>query len=303
MKHMLLLLFLLLSLLLAGCSQQQEPPLTPIAEFQWPASDTQIHTYQEYPLTETANTYADIHPNLHFSHVFLDDVSLYEISPVTGSNAPLIIFLHEQGALKDEYLELACNCAQCGYFCVLMDLPGHGERTSSQAIEAIEAITQGSTDIDLLLDYYRLSHFADSHNFALLGVSMGGSVAYHYAVFGKQTPSVLLVSSATADFVDLHDKGSIIQGKEHSPTWDKETFLSYCSTRNPINHLDRLRQMPIVAMYGLQDTIVNIQKIHTLADNLSASGNAHFMFIDQADHEVTQYLFPYVTSTLNQFLK
>lgn len=303
MNIKLTLLILLLLSLLSGCSQQQETNVMPIKETQWPDANAQTHTHRELPLTNVERTFAARYPQLVFSHTALDDITLYEVRPDQSRNAPMVIFLHEQGVNKDEYLELATSCAQAGYFCVLMDLPGHGERICAQTMQSIEMVTAGSADIDLLLAYYRLSPFADSSRFSLLGISMGGSVAYHYASFGKQSPSGMLVCSAAVDFSELYAKGSMLEGKEQPPTWDRETFLRYCETCNPINHMDRLRQIPLLAIYGSQDKIVNIDGIRSFADNLATGGNARFIFLEQAHHEVTKYLQPYVLPTLSQFLK
>lgn len=303
MKNKLVILMVILLFILCGCSQQQKADVAPVVESQWPSSDKQIHTYKEFPLTSDESNVAAEYPQLVFAHVALDDVFLYEIRPEAAINAPMAIFLHEQGTNKDECLEMAFSCAQAGYFCVLMDLPGHGERLSTQTLQAIEVVTEGSADIDLILEFYRLSRYADSSRFGLLGISMGGSVAYHYAAFGEKMPALLLVCSAEADFAELYDKGSLVQGKEQPSTWDAETFRAYCKTCNPMDHLDRLCEIPMLSIYGSQDSVVNIDSIHSLAERMSAAGKARFMFLEHENHEVTKYLQPYILPMLGQCLK
>lgn len=302
-KNVCLLLLLTLTLmLLCSCQFMQTEAPSAHTETQWPSSDVQIHTRKDFPLTHVAQSQSSQFPLLTYTHAALDDVYLYEIYNPQYTNAPLVIFLHEQGVSKDEYLELASSCAQAGYFCVLMDLPGHGERASAQAIQAIEAVITASAEVDLLLEYYRFSRYADSSRFGLYGVSMGGSVAYHYAAFGKKEPAVLLVCSAAADFTELHEKGSLLNGKELPSTWDKSTFQAFCEPHNPINNMEALQLTPIFAVYGNQDQIVSIPQIQALAEDLVPFGNARFMFIEHANHEVSNYMLPHVIPTLGQYL-
>lgn len=294
---------LLACLLLTGCASQTAPVEEAVVETQWPSSDAQIHTRRELPVTDAARAYAAKYPQVKFDHAAVDDITLYEVYLSGAKNAPMVIFLHEQGTHKDEFLEIAAPYAQAGYFCVLMDLPGHGERVTEEPIQAIEALVMASTDVELLLEYYRFSPLADVSRFAFFGISMGGSVAYHYTAWGRRTPSLLLVCGAAADFGMLNGQGSIQNGKEQPMTWDMDTYKAYCETHNPITKLDRLGAVPVFAVHGCQDKVVPQQLARDLEASLSSYGNARFLFVEQGGHEVTLYMLPHVGAMLNQYLK
>lgn len=294
---------LLSCLLLAGCSCQTAPEEAAVVETQWPSSDAKVHTRREMPLPDSAQAQAQQHPLIQFRHVMLDEVALYELYPTGARNAPLVIFFHEQGVRKDQFMEIAVTYAQAGYFCVLMDLPGYGERRTEQTIQAVESVVMATADVDLLLEYYRLSPLTDSRRFALFGVSMGGSVAYHYAAFGKKTPSLLLVCSTTADFDHLRHQGSVTDGKEGPVTWDEAAYHAYSQEHAPMSRMDRLGAVPVFAVHGELDTVVPPTLAHSLADALAPYGNARFLFVEQAGHEATKYLLPHMGALLNQYLK
>lgn len=290
-------------LLLAGCSSQTAPEKEAVVETQWPSSDAQVHTRKELPLTDAIRSSARQHPSIQFRHVMLDEIALYEMYPADAGNAPLVIFLHEQGVSKDQFIEIAVTYAQAGYFCVLMDLPGYGECRTPRTIQAVESVVLATADVDLLLEYYRLSPLTDSSRFALFGVSMGGSVAYHYAAFGRKTPSLLLVCSTTADFDHLRNQGSITDGKEGPVTWDDAAFQAYIQEHAPMSRMDRLGAVPVFAVHGEMDSVVPRELAQSLADALAPYGNARFLFVEQAGHEATKYLLPHMGALLNQYLK
>lgn len=295
---------LILVFVLSGCSTNQgENATEPVREVQWPSSDAQVHIRREYALGTEANRYAEEHKDMTFSHAKIDHIPIYEVYRSGGKNMPILIFLHEQGNSKEEWLEIALTYAQTGCYCVLIDLPGYGERSSTEIIQEVESIVNTTAEIDLLLDYYRLSPTADSTKFALWGVSMGGSAAYHYVAYGKKTPTLLLICSAEADFARLTDTGSILDGKEQPATWDAKTMMNYCEENNPMNHLEKLACIPAVILHGDADTIVNIESVRELEAQLSPYGYAQFLFLEDVGHETVPYMISYANAMLNQYLR
>lgn len=161
---------------LAACSEMdQQDHREEAAVIHWPASDTSIHTAQSGTLPRAAQSLLAANADLSINWKRIDGITLYEIYPTDAVNLPAVFLLHEHGASKDQYLPEAVTYAQSGYFCILMDLIGYGERPDANAVESIEAAVMATADIDLLLEYYRLSPYADSNHFALYGQSMGGS--------------------------------------------------------------------------------------------------------------------------------
>lgn len=303
-QKLFLLVVLILAFVLSGCSTNQRKKATEsVREQQWPSSDAQIHIRRDYALGTEANAYAEEFKDITLSHAKIDDTPIYEVYHSDGKNMPILIFLHEQGNSKEELLEIALTYAQTGFYCVLIDLPGYGEHASDETIQEVESIVNATAEIDLLLDYYRFSPTADSTKFALWGVSMGGSAAYHYAAYGKKTPTLLLICSAEADFARLTDTGSIADGKEQPATWDAKTMLNYCEENNPMNQLEKLAYIPAVIVHGNEDTVINVESIRELEAKLSSYGHARFLFLEGVGHETVPYMMSYASAMLNQYLR
>lgn len=299
-----LLVILTLAFALCGCSANQQKTGTELVrEVQWPSSDAQIHIRREYALGPETDAYAEEFEGITLSHAKIDDTPIYEVYRSDGKNMPILVFLHEQGNSKEELLEIALTYAQTGFYCLLIDLPGYGEHASNKTIQEVESIVNATIEIDLLLDYYRFSPIADSTKFALWGVSMGGSVAYHYAAYGNKTPMLLLICSAEADFTHLTDTGSIINGKEQAATWDAKTMLNYCEKNNPMNCLEKLAGIPAFIVHGNEDTVISVASIHELEVKLSSYGHARFLFLEDVGHETVPYMMPYANAMLNQYLR
>lgn len=290
-KRLLPVLLILALLLVSGCSGKgngNSGKESSEKGQQWAASDTSIHTAAELPLTGVAQRTASSEKGIVIRHKRIDEIPVYEMYPSDAKLLPMVLFLHEHGGSKEQFLEEAVLYAQAGYFCVLFDLKGYGERISAEPLESIEAAVAATSDLDLLLEYYRLSPYADSEKFALYGQSMGGSAVWHYAAFGRKTPLVLVACSAAADFSTVEDMGSVRNGQAEPPAWDGKTYEQYCAANNPIEHTDRLKDLPMLVYQGMHDTAVlpaTTQEFETII----AAGNKNAMFIyDEAgEHNVT----------------
>lgn len=299
-----ILILLALLILLGGCTAQTEERTTELlSEIQWPSSDAQVHTRRDYSLSTEVEAFMQAFPGISIAHARIDETPIYEVYRTDGKNMPLLIFLHEQGNRKEEFLEVASTYAQSGYFCVLMDLPGYGERTSDETIQAVESIVTSSAEIDLLLEYYRFSPLANSSRFALWGVSMGGSAAYHYAAYGQHDPALMLICSAQADLTRLTNTGSITSGKEHAPTWSAQELLQYCEANNPLNRLERLATIPAFIVHGCKDTVIPVDPVRELEGVLSPYGCARFLFLEDAGHDTVPSMLAYASAMLNQYLR
>lgn len=299
-----LLFILIFTFLLSGCStKQEENTAEAVREVQWPSSDAQIHMRREYALGAEAARYASEFEDVTIVHAKIDDTPIYEVYHPDGKNMPLLIFLHEQGNSKEEMLEMALTYARASFYCVLIDLPGYGEHASEETIQEVESIVRATSEIDLLLDYYRFSPTTDSTRFALWGVSMGGSSAYHYAAYGKRTPSLLLICSAEANFAHLTDTGSITADREQPATWDNATMRNYCAEHDPLNHLEKLACIPAVILHGTEDTVIHVESIRELEAKLRPYGHARFLFLEGVGHATAPYMMPYATAMLNQYLR
>ena len=300
------LAMLAVTLALTACSASNQPEhQEETAAIQWPASDTTIHTAQSGALPRAAERLKAANGDLDIRWMRIDDITLYEIYPADAVNLPMVFMLHEHGASKEQYLPEAVSYAQSGYFCVLMDLEGYGERAGTDAVESIEAAALATADMDLLLEYYRLSPYADSNWFALYGQSMGGSAVWHYVAYGKHTPAAVIAACSAADFGSVHDMGCMQNGKEQEPQWSDIAYTEYCNAHNPMKQKERLSSVPMLVFQGLRDTVVDPDVTRAFERYVRGTSecNATFVYDENAAHEVTPSFIARIIPFLNQFLR
>lgn len=293
-------------LLLTGCSGEvkQEKKEEETEKREWAASDSSIHSVTQLSLTNLEQKIIPPESGVIVQHKLIDEIPVLELYPADAKLLPMIFFLHEHEGAKEQFLDEAITYAQAGYFCVLFDLRGYGERISPESIESIEAAVMATTDLDLLLEYYRLSPFGDSGRFALYGQSMGGSAVWHYAAYGKKAPMAIVACSAASDFSVLDDMGAVINGKATEPQWDENTFRNYCAAHNPINKTERFANLPMLVYQGLNDHTIPA-KLTQQFEAAILQGNSHSLFVydETGGHDVTASFLKRILPFIRQYLK
>lgn len=285
------ILLVICAVVLSACTtamQGQDAAINAV-EREWAASDTSIHRFCSLPLTDMETKAASINEDLVIQHCSIDDITLIEIYRSDSKSAPLMFFLHEHEGQKEQFLEEAITYAQSGFFCVLLDLYGYGERYTSEPVESIQAAVMATSDINIALEYYRLSPFANSDQFVLYGQSMGGSAIWHYAAYGRKQPQAIVVCSAAADFTQIEDMGSVLNGKGQSPVWNEEQYSEYCRSHNPVAQLEKIAHIPMLVYQGMLDKTISPSVTQSLEKQLAAFDSAQFTFIydDDGGHDTT----------------
>ena len=253
--------------------------------------DNSEHTATIYSLGNTAEEIKkELSGEIKLSHKFIDNVPVYEMYREDRQNAPVVLFMHGQLSRKEENLGDMTAFADAGYFCVALDLQGHGERVTDEPLMALEITKNTSSDIDLLLDYYSLCKAADSNKFALIGFSQGGSTAYWYSAYGESTPSALIVGSTSPDFNYPRDNTCISGGELTKQTWSDSKIKEFVNKYNPINHWEKLLKTPVLSGNSLDDEIVSYKGSEALEKKLSKGGNKDisFFYFDGAGHNITK---------------
>ena len=271
----------------------------------WAASDKSLHTAVIIPLKDANKGREYAENSLAVNSRLIDDIPVIELYDIQSHLAPVMFFLHEHEGNKEQFLDEASVYAQAGFFCIMFDLNGYGARTSQEVIESIESAVQATSDIELLLEYYRLNPHADTDHFVLYGQSMGGSAAWHYAAFAQKTPSAIVTCSAAANFEALSDLGAVKDGKGQSPAWDENRFHSYCIEHNPISQIDKLSQIPTLVYQGMNDNTIVPEITQQLEHMLMSTGRQNCLFIydENGDHNVTPAFLARILPFLKQYIR
>lgn len=268
-------------------------------------SDNAEHTVDTYTLGTTAERVRnDLSDSFVINHKMIDGVPVYEMYQNRSDQSPILFFLHGQSSRKEENLDEMATYAEAGYFCVAVDLQGHGERITDEQLMGLEITKNTAGDIDLLLDYYESCGLADPTRFALNGFSQGGSVAYWYAAYGKRTPSALVVGSTSPDYTYSYDDKCICNGEVMESVWSESEIQTFIEQNNPILHVDRMMTLPILSGNSMDDDVVSYKGSESLEKKLKEGGNKdiRFYYFDNAGHNVTDDFVEKILPFLQEYL-
>ena len=308
-KRYFVLLMVFLMTVLSGCTtsaSQKNQGLTDhdksVTTEQWAASDNTVHSVSWLPRSDVSVKSVPSDSEILVQHKLIDDVPVYEVFSKDAKLMPVMFFLHEHEGNKEQFLDEAGLYAQAGYFCVLFDLYGYGERARSEPVESIEAAVHATADIDLLLEYYRLSPYVEHTKFVLYGHSMGGSAVWHYCAFGGRKPQAIVVCSAAIDFTGIDDMGSVVNGKSQPPSWEVPVYQAYCQEHNPIEHYNSFINIPMLIYQGMKDHVVLpdlTRNFETIVSGVNP--NATFIFDENGDHNATSLFLNRIIPFLRTF--
>ncbi len=110
----------------------------------------------------------------------------------SGEILGTLVILHGRGGNKEDYFPVAERFCAVGFRCVIPDMPGHGENREKYA-------TYGMLEAEMVLKC--IEEAAAKYTFseqqsAILGQSMGGSVAVHTAALEDSPFSSMVVISS-----------------------------------------------------------------------------------------------------------
>jgi pimeloyl-ACP methyl ester carboxylesterase len=275
-----------------------------IKQTTWQDTDKNTHNANFYTHGKTASEVSSDSPDITLNHIFIDDIPVYEMYSKNNNSGKVLFLFHGQGSRKEEYLYEMLNYVDAGYLCVAVDLRGHGERLIDGAVMSVELTVGTARDIDTLLEYYHTVSYANIKTFALLGLSQGGSVCYWYAAYGKRTPSAMIVGSSTPDYKYQNDTIALKNGETIDSIWSDEQFNDFINQNNPINEIDKLINIPILAGNGLSDNVVSYKGSESLEKAKIDAGHvaSQFFYFENIGHEVTEAFMMKALPFLNKTL-
>jgi dienelactone hydrolase len=208
----------------------------------------------------------------------IDDIPLLEVFRRDhNSKKPMIILYHGYLGRKESVLLQAYLFATNGFFVVVPDAYGHGERSSGQIVNLFTSITESVSEINKMIDHYRDSREADYTRVGLAGYSMGGCITFSYLTLKDKRIKAAVPVISTPDWVSIIENlrtGELLaefkaQGiiKHES---EVEEYLKVAKEIQPINHYEAMTDTPLLMLCGEKDNVTPPAGVKRLYEMLSS---------------------------------
>ncbi|MGH4124758.1 MAG: alpha/beta hydrolase family protein [Clostridium sp.] len=231
-------------------------------------------------------------PDIVVNKLLVDDVPFYEIYKKDNSVKPLIIMIHFATGSKESVVWNALDFAYKGFYCVVPDAYAHGERVNNPAIRMTQIEVFTSDECNSLIDFYSSNKKVDISKLGIIGYSLGGSSAYHYAAYGKYKPKAIASYGSTPYWEQLVDIGgipmmtySVVSGNGQT-TDSQDTVNKYLINNSPFKNYANMKNMTVVMFNGEKDTVIPPEGAKKLYDALKSLGskNVHLILSKEGDH-------------------
>lgn len=176
---------------------------------------------------------------------------------------PTIIFYHGWSSSKDIQLMRGMILAGFGYQVILPDSINHGERgvldygSPKDVVENFwPTILKNLEEYSQIRDYAIENFKADGERLGVSGNSMGGFTASGIFTYNPEIKALAILNGSAnwtgANFIFKE----LVPGK--LPEWLKKEE-DYISSIDPMNHLDKIVERPILILHGDADSVVDIK--------------------------------------------
>lgn len=230
------------------------------------------------------------------SYTEADGIPVIETYRDNGKTKPMIILQHGFKNKKDSVQELAEQLAEEGFFVIAPDAYGHGERTEP-ALSLVEIIVNTSGDYNDIIKSYENDRRTDIRRLGIAGFSMGGCIAFHYAVYGDYSTQAIAPTISTPYFEQLAgtDLGHSYYSSRDGLYVEKDPIKAQeidklIEKYSPFKDYENLYGVKIFMQNGALDTYVNSSGAERLCDALSDTGDVELLMEPGLKHQVNQHM-------------
>lgn len=183
---------------------------------------------------------------------------------------------------------LALALARKGYFVVAIDAYKHGERIAEPYITGTEQERLDEAFVVIkrtALDLLRIHHNVYQKRFPtfdMIGVSLGGMVAYYLATKTTKLQTLIPVIS-TPDFLPLA-KHTVEQAGFDVDSYFTPDKLDFIQSISPVNRLDKMHYESLHIFVGSKDPIVPYQASKEFFDKHATNNDSYHEY--EVDHNV-----------------
>lgn len=214
---------------------------------------------------------------------FVNDCPFLTVNHVeTGcqSDKRMVFIFHKMLENKETQLPLAYKMARQGYYCVLPDMYGHGERTNGFDLserydfnDIYEDIYKTASDVPLIVDFIKNKEkdklFSEICG---VGVSIGASIALLSACFIPMKCIVSVIGIPCCWVSQIHDNifDSYKMYSKIKKGIDVQKLLKDSQKYDPLNFIKNSRELPYVLMInGKMDIAMPLKIVRQAYDRLT----------------------------------
>ncbi|HHY83769.1 MAG TPA: alpha/beta fold hydrolase [Clostridiales bacterium] len=219
------------------------------------------------------------------------DIPLLELYENNGvKKKPMVLLYHGYLGRKEFVLIQAYNLACNGFFVVVPDAYGHGERGSGQVIDLFDSIQHSTSEIDNLIDSYTDNQDADNTRVGLAGFSMGGCITFQYIAQEKKKVKAAVPIISTPDWVSIVDNFNTPEKTEElkslgiiKEAGELAEYRKIAESIQPINRYEMMKDTPLLMLCGAKDMVTPVsgaQRLYELLRPIVADEDALKLVID-----------------------
>lgn len=240
-------------------------------------------------LTELENQ----HPGISFQKRYVDDIAVIDVFNDNGKSKPTMFIIHGYGGSKKDSISLAVQYASNGYFSVIFDAYGHGERTGGDLKSFPEVMAMYPYDIEKVVGSLKEQRQADLKRMGMLGISMGACAIYKYCTFAEIKPKAITPFIGTPYYEQLMDSdlSSIAYDEKagRSTSILTQQYLNQIlADSSPYKNYQSLKDIAILMQNGGVDTMITPQGVNMLYHDLKGIGaeNVELIIYPELWHEI-----------------
>lgn len=244
----------------------------------------------------------------------LIDIPYLYYSLEEAEKKPLIIISHGYNCDQYDEAAMALKLVQKGFHVLTYDLSEHGERYSGfleriekdtdMGMSMLQIIDQSYSDLERLIESFKLNTLVEEDNIILVGVSLGAMLTY-YALTKNKSISAAVSLIGTPDLVQAMVYGMEKESVDNFISEDEIRLIEYASEMNPLEKLLTDESRPLLIINTTKDDDVPYENSQLFYEKLkkkydSFNGKLEF-FLSEDYHVVNNEMIQYCIDWLCQF--
>lgn len=229
------------------------------------------------------------HSGVTFYKKYIEDIPVIDAFVNDGTEKkPVIFILHGYSGNKYYSVDLAVEYARNGYYAVIFDAYGHGERAGKPLKSFPEVMEMYPYDLEKAVNSLKNNPYADVYNMGMLGISMGACAIYKYCTFAEIKPKAITPLVGTPyyeQFMDTELSRSVYDEKSgnHEPTLTQQQLNTILAESSPYKNYIAMKDIAILMQQGETDDLVISQGAAMLYHDLKGIGAEDVNLIIHSD--------------------